>query len=40
MLKAEGFNIRKYTLVRLRFDLGLWRRIRGVEQQQEADELI
>lgn len=40
VLKNEGFNIGKYTLVRLRFELGLRRRVRGVEQCQEADQLI
>jgi hypothetical protein len=39
-LQNEGYNIGKYTLVRLRFELGLRRRIRGVEQQQHANELI
>lgn len=40
VLQAEGFNIGKYVLVRLRFELGLRRRIRGVEEQQKADELV
>jgi hypothetical protein len=39
-LQKEGFNIGKYTLVRLRFELGLRRSIRGVQQYQEADQLI
>ena len=40
VLHKEGFNIGKYTLVRLRFELGLRRRVRGVQQCQEADQLI
>jgi hypothetical protein len=39
-LQNEGYNIGKYTLVRLRFELGLRRRIRGVEQQRLANELV
>jgi hypothetical protein len=39
-LQNKEYNIRKYTLVRLRFKLGLRRRIRGVEQQQHANKLI
>lgn len=40
VLHKEGFNIGKYTLVRLRFELGLRRRVRGVEQSQAADQLV
>jgi hypothetical protein len=40
VLKEEGSPISQYLLVRLRFELGLWRRIRGVEQQQEADRTV
>ncbi|KAF2469932.1 uncharacterized protein BDR25DRAFT_343225 [Lindgomyces ingoldianus] len=40
VLHNEGFQIGKYTLVRLRFELGLRRRVRGVEQSQQADELV
>lgn len=40
VLKREGDQIGKYTLVRLRFELGLRRRVRGVEQCQAADALV
>lgn len=40
ILQGEGFKITKYTLVRLRFELGLRRRVRGIEQCQEADRLV
>ncbi|KAF1946536.1 hypothetical protein EJ02DRAFT_462549 [Clathrospora elynae] len=40
VLHKEGFDIGKYTLVRLRFELGLRRRVRGVQQSQEADRLV
>jgi hypothetical protein len=40
ILHKEGFQIGRYTLVRLRFELGLRRRVRGVEQCQEADQLV
>ncbi|KAF2181431.1 hypothetical protein K469DRAFT_589750, partial [Zopfia rhizophila CBS 207.26] len=31
-LKNEGFQIRKYTLIRLRFELGLRRRVYRIKQ--------
>lgn len=37
-LRDEGYDIGKYTLVRLRFELGLRRRVRGVEESREADQ--
>lgn len=40
VLRDEGFKIGKYTLIRLRFELGLKRRVRGVEAIQEADRLV
>lgn len=40
VLRSEGFKIGKYTLIRLRFELGLKRRVRGIEQCQEADQLV
>src|SRR5579871_6768919 len=38
VLRDEGFKIGKYTLVRLRFELGLKRRVRGVEAIQEPQK--
>ena len=40
VLKKEGHTIGKTTLVRLRFELSLRRRIHGVEQMREAEERI
>jgi hypothetical protein len=40
VLKREGDEISKHTLVRLRFELGLRRRVRGEEQCQAADALV
>jgi hypothetical protein len=40
VLRDEGFKIGKYTLIRLRFELGLKRRVCGVEAMQEADRLV
>lgn len=39
-LAKEGWHIGKWTLVRLRYELGLKRRIRGAEAQAEADRLV
>ena len=38
-MAKEGWHIGKWTLIRLRYELGLKRRIRGVEAQAEADRL-
>jgi hypothetical protein len=39
-LKKDGIYIGKWTLVRLRFELGLKRRIRGAEAKAAADLLV
>src|SRR5205807_8525500 len=40
VLQQEGFQIGKYALVRLRFELNLRRREYKIEQQQEADIIV
>ena len=40
VLQAEGFQIGKWALIRLRFELNLKRSIRTEEQQAEADKVI
>ena len=40
VLQQEGFQIGKYALVRLRFELNLRRREYTVEQQQKADIIV
>jgi hypothetical protein len=40
VLEQEGFQLGKYALVRLRFELNLRRRIRSPEQQREADIIV
>jgi hypothetical protein len=39
-LKDEGYNISKWALVRVRYQLGLKRRAVGAEHQAAADELV
>ena len=39
-LKTEGFDLGLTGLVRLRKEMGLHRRLRGEEAQQEADEVL
>lgn len=39
VLQEEGFRIGKYSLVRIREELGLKRRLRTKEEEQEAEEL-
>jgi hypothetical protein len=39
-LKRQGFHIGPYTLVRLRFQLGLRRRIRDPTEQKEAESVV
>jgi hypothetical protein len=40
VLQEEGFQLGKYALVRLRFELNLRRRIRTEEQSRQANEII
>ncbi len=40
MLQEEGFQIGKWALIRLRFQLNLKRSVRTEEQQAQADEVI
>ena len=40
VLQAEGFQIRKWALIRLRFELNLKRSIRTEEQQAQADMVV